>query len=786
MTARLCEPDRTSLPDVLIDVRCLQDPNFAGRGIGRHATALLEGARASPTIAAGARLIGLQDPSLPPMTDRCRAALDDLRSTAYTGALTQPVWFVQLSPMTHDPLFVARLLHHAAPLTATIVYDFIPLDEPESYLADPRMRLDYHVALGWLSRYDLFAPISQASASRLRELTAAGNEDIAVTGAPLDPIFEPSAAAAAPGSRSHVLVIGGGDPRKNVECAIRGHALCASMQAAAIPLVVTGDYTPHQCDLMRDCARAAGGNPALIRVPGRVGDAALVSLYRDAIGVVVPSLAEGFSLPVIEAMAAGVPAVASRIPPHAELVAMDALLFPPNAPAQLSDILARLLTDDGLRHSVIAGQQKIWPRYRAAQVARRFWAALEARAQTHSGLPPASVVRGRRPRVALLTPLPPDRSGVADFSAASCAALGDRADLHVFTATLSAARPPGAVSVQPLCALPLLSADFDRVISVMGNSEFHLEIHRLLTRYGGACIAHDSRMLGFYCSMYGMTRACEVARRELGRPVTQTELVTWLEDESTLPASLLDEIAQAAQPLFMHSTAVIENVRLTLRSPAVHLPFPIYRPWSDDALQQSARADARTRLGLPPDAIVIASFGFLHWTKAPVDCIWALETLRSWGIPATLHFVGSANMNVAMLRALAREIGVGHCVRFSDEYLDESAYRDYLLAADLGLQLRILNNGAVSGALQDCIGAGLATVANRDLAMSVDAPDYVRCVPDRLSPVLIAEALAELVADGAHTHRHDTARRAYAASHSFDRYAALICDALGLEVDGRS
>ncbi len=47
-------------------------------------------------------------------------------------------------------------------------------------------------------------------------------------------------------------------------------------------------------------------------------------------------------------------------------------------------------------------------------------------------------------------------------------------------------------------------------------------------------------------------------------------------------------------------------------------------------------------------------------------------------------------------------------------------------------------------ALLDCIAAGLPTVANDDMAEAMDAPSYVLRVPDHPSPVLIAEALAEI------------------------------------------
>ena len=761
--------------DVVVDVRCLQDPNFADRGIGRHAAALLEGARASPALAAGARLVALHDPALPPLAPRWHALFDDHRATAYAAVLPgRPAWFVELSPMTHDPLFVARLLDRAA-LSAAVVYDFIPFDAPGRYLADAAARIDYHTALAWLARYALFAPISQASAARLAELTAVPSRDVVVTGAPLAPVFE---AAAGGTARAHVLVAGGADARKNVACAVRAHAACPPLQAHAVPLVITGSYPPSQQAAMRAVAAAAGGNPGLVRLPERIADKELAALYGSALCVVVPSLAEGFSLPVIEAMAAGVPAVASDIAAHAELIADPSLRFPPDAPAVLATILQRLWDDPAAAAQAVALQRSVWPRFRAGAVARRFWAALTARAS--APLPAPALAIGRKPRVALTTPLPPDRSGVADFSAASCAALGADAELHVFTETARPVRPAGAASVQPLSALPYLSASFDRVISVIGNSEFHLGIHGLLTRYGSACIAHDSRMLGFYALLFGPQRACAIAARELGRPVSADEIAAWLGDEGRLPATLLGEVAAASAPLFVHSRSTADTLARRFAAPVAYLPFPVYRPWDAAALAPAARAAARARLGLAPDTIMIASFGFVHWTKAPEDCIWALQQVRAWGLPAVLHFVGSNHMDLAGLRALARRLGLAGQVVFGTDYVSEATYRDHLLAANLGLQLRTVGKGAVSGGLQDCVAAGLATVANEDLAAAGEAPAYVRRVPDALSPVLIAEALANLIEAGAHTHRHDAERADYTERRGFPRYARQLYATLGL------
>ena len=264
------------MPDVVLDVRCLQDPAFAPRGVGRHALALLRGARDDPRLSA-VRLIGLADRELPALAPEIAALLDRVRTTAYTGALTRRTAFVQLSPMTHDPLFAARLLHSPAPVKAAAVYDFIPLDAPDRYLGEPSQRLDYDTRLRWLRRYDLYLPISKTSAARLRAVIEAQADAVVVTGASLDSAF----IAGRPGRAEHLLVIGG-EARKNAEHAVRAHARSAVMQERRVPLVILGTYDAAWVYEQRGIAASLGGRSQLVRVPGHVPEPELLALYRDA------------------------------------------------------------------------------------------------------------------------------------------------------------------------------------------------------------------------------------------------------------------------------------------------------------------------------------------------------------------------------------------------------------------------------------------------------------------------------------------------------------------------
>lgn len=770
----------TAPADILIDARVLQDKEYARRGIGRLTSNLVAAARAAVPALAAARFLALVDPTMLPLSPAHRALFDAEQSTARPVLLRHPAWFIEPSPMTHDPLFVARLLAEADLFAAAVVHDFIPYDAPEHYLSRRGARVAYATSLAWLGRYRLFLANSAGTAARLSTLLNVAERNIAVVGAPLDPLFLSSSSSA---PRRHVLVAGGADRRKNVECPLRTHAAGIAPHFARVPLVVSGIYPPAEVERLSALHAEAGGEPSLLSFAGDIDDAELLRLYREALAVVVPSRAEGFSLPIIEAMAQGAPVLASAIPVHAELFTDPRLLFPPDDPSALACLLERVLSEPSFVSSLVAVGQTVWPRFRAEKVAARFWQAIGARAMVRIAAP--ATARDRRPRVALLTPLPPDRSGVADYSAASVPELGRRVELHLFTATPSPVAPPGAASVRPLSALPFLSRRFDRVVGVIGNSQYHLAIFHLLLRYGGAAIAHDARMLGFYRIVLGVNRARAVAEAELGRTVAPEEIDRWLADEAELPTLFLGELAAACTPLIFHSALTARLAAERYRIAPYWLPFSLQRPWQAEALQPAARAAARARLGFDDAEIVLASFGYVHDSKCSEECIWALAMLRGWGIAASLVFVGSVHCDGAVLRALAARLGLTDHVRFLDSYVSEAEYRDWLLAADLAIQLRRFGFGSISGTLSDCIAAALPTVANAELAETMEAPSFVTTIPDPVSPVLLANAAADLIAAGAHRSRPLAASKAYAATHDFARYADGLLRILGLEREGR-
>jgi len=138
--------------------------------------------------------------------------------------------------------------------------------------------------------------------------------------------------------------------RKNVANIIRAFALF-SIQHPGTSLVITGRPEGPYYDSLVLLAHELGVVDA-VRFVGYVSNGELAYLYSHAEALVFPSLLEGFGMPVLEAMHAGLPVITSNTGALAEVADDAALLVNPHSPSDIAQALVTLSHDELLRESL--------------------------------------------------------------------------------------------------------------------------------------------------------------------------------------------------------------------------------------------------------------------------------------------------------------------------------------------------------------------------------------------------------------------------------------------------
>jgi glycosyltransferase involved in cell wall biosynthesis len=186
---------------------------------------------------------------------------------------------------------------------------------------------------------DVIFAVSEWTAAELRRLFGVTAPRVQVVPNAADPFWQPVQYTR---KQPYMFFLGGTDARKNA--AMLFEAYDAAFAAGGPQLVVAGALSE---DAQR---RLAQMHAPHVRVDA--DDSQLRELYSGALAVLVPSLAEGFGLPAIEAMACGAPVIAADASALPETCAGAALLVPPDRPDEWSNALKRIEQDSALREEL--------------------------------------------------------------------------------------------------------------------------------------------------------------------------------------------------------------------------------------------------------------------------------------------------------------------------------------------------------------------------------------------------------------------------------------------------
>lgn len=227
------------------------------------------------------------------------------------------------------------------------VHDLNFLDHPERTRAE--IRRDYPaLARAHARQADQVIVVSRFTAGEVERRLGVPADRISVC-SPGAPSWEPRTTEPSDG---YVLFFGTLEPRKNVGGLLDAYEILARRGKTRTPLVLAGKATAEAAAWL-----ARIGRPpleGLVRHIGYVDPAHRRALYEGAVALVQPSFEEGFGLPVLEAMATGVPVIAANRGALPEVAGDAATLVDPTAPEAIADALDRLIDDAEARAAASA------------------------------------------------------------------------------------------------------------------------------------------------------------------------------------------------------------------------------------------------------------------------------------------------------------------------------------------------------------------------------------------------------------------------------------------------
>ncbi len=152
------------------------------------------------------------------------------------------------------------------------------------------------------------------------------------------------------GSGPYILSVGSLEPRKNIGRLVAAYERLIAESSDDVKLVLVGQKAWKSDALFESIQRSSAYDRIILT--GYVDDLDMPALYAGATVFVYPSLYEGFGLPIIEAMAAGVPVITSGVSSMPEVAGSAALLVNPLHVADITQALRRVLADATLRQQM--------------------------------------------------------------------------------------------------------------------------------------------------------------------------------------------------------------------------------------------------------------------------------------------------------------------------------------------------------------------------------------------------------------------------------------------------
>jgi glycosyltransferase involved in cell wall biosynthesis len=376
-------------------------------------------------------------------------------------------------------------------------------------------------------------------------------------------------------------------------------------------------------------------------------------------------------------------------------------------------------------------------------------------------------------RVAWYSPLPPQRSGIADYSAELLPYLAEHCEIELIVD--EGVRPAGDLAtrfpVHGHRALPglLAAGRFDAVLYQLGNNrDYHASIYRSLLDHPGVVVLHEyvvhhlvRDLTLFAGEPEAYVREMRYAYGKTGEAMARRCVATGVPlDPWSYP--LFERAVDASRGVIVHNRFTRDRV-LASRPLARIATVPHHL--SLEEMPETSPEEARRALGIEPGTFAVATFGFLTASKRPEVLLRAFARLRKEVPRARLLIVGEVSPHFDFDRIFTPELRAGVTVTGR---LELDRFLLHMRACDVAVNLRHPTAGETSGTVIRLLGMGKPLIVNDTGSFAEIPEDAAARVPldDTEEDLLVAYLRLLAVDEPLRRRMGENARRHMEIHHS--------------------
>ena len=702
---------------VLVDGRVISHPTAGGRGVGRYTIGLVRALHES-----GAAVTVMNSSVVDEQL--WLDAIPTLKVAPFepstVRATTADTWFMCTQMMLHPiPLdVVPRMITEAGLRVVGVLHDVIPYRYPDQYLSDPSALRQSQLRAMLVRTFDAMVANSTFSADTGASILKFDRTRIHVVGAAVEPQFCVGLVSESRlrrlidkgvnTSRGLVVAVTGGDDRKNTLGLIRAWGAIASELRKSHQLVVACAAVPVVQARWRDVAKSVGLTTQDVVFTDTVTDDEMVALYQTAQLSVMPSLEEGFGLPVAEAAACGCVTICSNNSSLPEVIDCDEALFNASDVVDIARAIEWALTDDEHRERLKVASARAAQRWTWENVGRDAVTALSGSAGRRNSVVVAN-------RIGLMGPSSGSPSGIGTYNARLTNTWHENRDLPEIIEYVDVSST--SIAVNDCHSAAGLGRywyphDVDHLIVSLGSSPYHAMSVARASEYACHVWLHEPTLVGCHVGI-----GHQSGSREWAHDYMRDRLRDCSVPEQLWPKDLLDAEAYHAagihflEPVLRHARSVIvssDEAAQKIRSVRADVPILVL-PLAHEICEPVAQ--------WPSDQLVV-SVGWIDASKRPEEVVRSLSRLK-----ARLLFVGEASAKIQeQVMNVADKLGMTSRVSFTGRLSDDE-YDRTLRSASLAIQLRLQGGrGERSAAVNDLRSRGIPVICDigREESFSVD------------------------------------------------------------------